>query len=178
LTLTKSFVEMHGGRLEARSDGLGLGSEFLVYLPTSCEERVAPTQPEQARQSAASHRRILIVDDSRSASFVLGKLLEKLGHEVRAAVGAASAMEIACSNWPDLVISDIAMPTIDGYEFARRLRKEPSLATLPLVALSGYGQDTDKQQSKEAGFDYHLVKPVSLETLTDLIASLPPLSLR
>ena len=112
------------------------------------------------------------MDDSRVAAFVFGKLLEKLGHEVRTADGAAAAPEIAGCGWPDLVISDIRMPTIDGYELARRLRKEPGLKELQLVALTGYGQEKDKQLSQKAGFNHHLVKPVSLEALTDLLSAL------
>ena len=118
-------------------------------------------------------RRILIVDDARAAGYVLGKLLERMGQQVRTATDAAAAMESVHAERPDLVISDIAMPKIDGYELARRLRKEPGLEGLLLVALTGYGQDSDKQRAKEAGFDYHLVKPVSLEALEDLLSSLP-----
>jgi PAS domain S-box-containing protein len=174
LTLTKSFVEMHGGRLEARSGGVGQGSEFLVRLPTTRDAPLPSMASSPRHKPSVSRRRILIVDDSRAAAFVLGKLLEKLGHEVRIADGAPSAIEIACCQWPELVISDIGMPTIDGYELARRLRKMPGLEELKLVALTGYGQEKDMQLSREAGFDHHLVKPISLDALQDMLASLPP----
>ena len=120
-----------------------------------------------------SRRRILIVDDTRAAGYVLGKLLETMGQQVRTATDAAAALEIVRRERPDLVISDIGMPDMDGYELARRLRKEPGLERLLLVALTGYGQDSDKERAKQSGFDYHLVKPVSLEALQGLLASLP-----
>jgi PAS domain S-box-containing protein len=175
LTLAKTFVEMHGGRIEARSDGPDRGSEFLVYLPMmgDSQRRSALTSPIRGSRTPVTRRRILIVDDARAAGYVLGKLLERMGQEVRTATDAAAALESVRAERPDLVISDIAMPKIDGYELAQRLRNEPDLEGLLLVALTGYGQDSDKQRAKEAGFDYHLVKPVSLEALEDLLASLP-----
>lgn len=174
LTLTKRFVEMHGGRIEAHSDGADQGSEFIVYLPmTRHSQRLpAPTPPLRSSQTSYSRRRILIVDDTRAAGYVLGRLLETMGQQVRTVIDAATAIESVRSERPDLVISDIGMPNIDGYELAQRLRNEPGLEGLLLVALTGYGQDSDKQRAKEAGFDYHLVKPVSLEALHGLLASL------
>ncbi len=177
LTLAKRLVEMHAGQIEARSPGLGLGSEFLVRLPLSTrpvEESEAssiPITPAEVRP--ISPRRVLVVDDTRAAAYILGKLLEAMGQQVQIADSAATAMQLARSERPDLIISDISMPNIDGYEFARMLRREPGLESLPLVAITGYGEEQDRQRTKEAGFDYHLVKPVSVSKLQELLASLP-----
>ncbi len=175
LTLAKTFIEMHGGRIEAHSDGPDLGSEFVVRLPMLLElaRRPAFTSSMPDSRTFAARRRILVVDDTKAAGYVLGKLLETMGQQVRTAHSAATALESIRQDRPDVVISDIGMPDIDGYELARRLRKEPGLEGLILVALTGYGQDRDKQRAKAAGFDYHLVKPVGLQALQDLLTSLP-----
>jgi CheY-like chemotaxis protein/nitrogen-specific signal transduction histidine kinase len=175
LTLAKSFVEMHGGRIEAQSAGPGKGSEFTVYLPLS---PIASSFTSQVKSPRASRvplprRRILVVDDTRAAQFILAKLLEAIGQDVKTAPDAAAAIRIVKAECPEVVISDIAMPHMDGYELARRLRQEAGLDGLVLIALTGYGQDSDRQLAKDAGFDHHLVKPVSLEALEDLLASLP-----
>jgi len=171
LTLTKSFVEMHGGRIEARSDGPGLGSEFVVRLPLSNETKRRAPAPIAAAPSAPTLRslRVLIVDDAQAAGFVLGKLLEKMGQQVTTATDPFTALEIARRDRPEIVISDIGMPLMDGYQLAENLRREPGLEKVPLVALTGYGQESDKERAKNAGFDFHLVKPVSLEMLRDLL---------
>jgi CheY-like chemotaxis protein len=166
---------MHGGEVAARSDGPGQGSEFLVRLPltqnTTQPEKAARTAP--ATFAALTSRRILIVDDARDAVFVVGRLLEKMGQRVTTANSAAVALEQIRREQPDLIISDIAMPLMAGYEFARRLRALPNGDEIVLVALTGYGQDSDRQEARAAGFDYHLVKPVSMEALDNLLRSLP-----
>ncbi|MCE9604353.1 MAG: response regulator [Planctomycetia bacterium] len=174
LTLTKTFVEMHGGHIEARSDGPGQGSEFVVRLPLPADGRQRPLAevPVSSSSPVLPSRRVLIVDDAPSAGYVLGKLLEKMGQRVTTANDALTALEIARQEKPEIVISDIGMPNIDGYQLAQRLRHEPGLEKIPLVALTGYGQESDKERAKNAGFDYHLVKPVSLETLQDLLTVL------
>jgi PAS domain S-box-containing protein len=175
LTLAKSLVQMHGGRIEAHSDGLGRGSEFVVHLPL-----IASSPPPIARaiSPTTSARslpawKVLIVDDVEAALYTLAELLANMGQRVRTAQDAASAIEQARRERPDLVISDIAMPNVDGYELAQLLRKEPGLEGVMLVALTGYGQDSDKHRAVQAGFDYHLVKPVTLETLEHLLRWLP-----
>ena len=174
LTLAKSLVEMHGGRIEAHSDGLGKGSNFVVTLPVTLHvpspAMRAPTT--QNRYAPLAKRRILVVDDMRDAGYVLGKLLESLGQQVQTVQDARAALECARREPPDVVISDIGMPNMDGYEFARRLRKEPGLEGVVLVALTGYGQEGDRRQVEEAGFDHHLIKPASIDALRELLASL------
>jgi CheY-like chemotaxis protein len=180
LTLAASLVHLHGGTIEAHSEGPGCGSEFTVRLPlvASGVPLAVPAKPLEAIKLPVPPRRVLVVDDTRDSAFILSKLLEILGHRVLTATSAAAALESARRQRPDVVISDIAMPDMDGYELARRLRREAGMEGVVLVALTGYGQDGDRQRAKEAGFDQHVVKPVSLETLQMLFASLsdPPAS--
>jgi PAS domain S-box-containing protein len=172
LSLVKEFVGMHGGRIEARSDGPGKGSEFIVRLPAKAETAVAgPTPaPEGPR---APRRRILVVDDNRDAAESLGMLLRIMGHEVCTAHGGAEGVERVAVFRPDVVLMDLGMPTMDGYEAARRMRVEPKGSEPFLVALSGWGADADRRRTHDAGFDRHLVKPVDTAVLTKIIAELP-----
>jgi PAS domain S-box-containing protein len=177
LALAKSLVQMHGGTIEATSGGAGCGSEFTVRLPLPKDARpvVVPTRVvEKATPSIQARRRILVVDDTESSAFVLGKLLETLGQQVTSVDDAHVALSLARTQIPHVVISDIAMPQMSGYELARRLRRESKLRDTVLVALSGFGQDSDRQMALDAGFDHYLVKPVSIEGLEGLLASLPP----
>lgn len=177
LALARKLVELHRGRIEVHSAGHGKGSEFVVWLPTAA---VSPQLPDPSRgpvvnrTSAPAPRKVLVVDDINAAAFVLSSLLTKLGHQVETARHAAAALEAVDQQRPDVVFSDIGMPEIDGYELAQRLRRMPEMERVVLVALTGYGQEKDRQKAVEAGFDYHLVKPVSLEALQDFLASLPP----
>jgi signal transduction histidine kinase len=174
LTLVRRLVEMHGGRIEARSPGPGRGSEFTVHLPIGKldAEGVAQPKPKQVRfMPGDSPRpfRVLVVDDHEDATASLGILLRLMGHDVRVANDGASAIEAACAFRPEVVLLDIGMPVMDGYEVARRLRREPSCDGTRLIALTGYGRDEDRQRSRDAGFDDHLVKPVDLESLRRLL---------
>ncbi len=152
-----------GGTLNARSDGLGLREE---------------TRPaSEARKPAESHphaRRILIVDDNRDAAGSLGLLLRLDGHEVREANNGPKAIVVASEFHPDLIFLDIAMPGMDGYQVATRLRANPELDDVRVIALSGYGTDQDRARSRAAGFDDHLVKPAEIGLLESILASLPP----
>jgi PAS domain S-box-containing protein len=176
LALARALVELHGGRIEAKSDGLGRGSEFIVRLPLApatlfrAERR---TNLPQSVGTARPARRVVVVDDTRAAVYTLARLLETMGQHVRTANNAATALELVRNERPDLVISDLAMPNMNGYELAQRLRQDPALSGLVLVALTGYGQESNRRQAKEAGFDYYLVKPVSLEALETMLDSLP-----
>ncbi len=176
LALAKSLVQMHGGRIEAHSAGPGTGSEFIVRLPlaedTARPRPKPPAAPVPAPQCELPVRRILVVDDTRAAAYTLGRLLEAMGQQVKVVFDGAEAVYIARSERPDIVISDVAMPGVDGYQLAQRLRREPQLSEMVLVALTGYGQDSDRREALEAGFDYHLIKPVDFHALRDLLASL------
>jgi PAS domain S-box-containing protein len=170
LSLVKSLVEMHGGTVEARSAGVGHGSEFVVRLPITAE---APTpQPVDDRTTTHAHR-ILVVDDSRDAAESLAMLLELTGNETHTAHDGLEAVETAARVRPDLVLLDIGLPKINGYEAARRIREQPWGKSLVLVALTGWGQDEDRQKAREAGFDGHMVKPVDTAALTKLLAEFP-----
>lgn len=174
LTLARKLVELHGGRLTAHSAGVGQGSEFVICLPLVPPQLPdAPLIADSNVVVTAIRRRILVVDDAQAAAFTLSKLLEKLGHTVVTATDGAAALQTVLNEHPDVVISDIGMPTMDGYQLARIVRSNPALADTVLVALSGYGQESDRRQAMEAGFDRHLVKPVSVAALRDVLASLP-----
>jgi PAS domain S-box-containing protein len=171
LTLVRRIVELHGGRVEAHSDGVGKGAEFEVRLPAvASAERAA--EPATAEASRGGSARVVVIEDNPDAAETLVMLLEVLGHRVRVFHDGPSALEAAAANPPDVMLVDIGLPGIDGYEVARRVRKQPELARVRLVALTGYGLDEDKRRSMAAGFDRHLVKPVDLRTLEDLVPRL------
>jgi signal transduction histidine kinase len=175
LTLVKRIVDLHGGAITAHSNGAGTGSAFIVRLPV-CREP-SPAQPQgrrtHARTATAIARRILVVDDERLSAASLRKLLELKGHEIRTAHDGLEAMEVAEAFRPDVVLLDIGLPKLNGYEVAQRVRREPWGRGLVLIALTGWGQETDRRRSQEAGFDHHLVKPVNPDALLQLLASLP-----
>jgi CheY-like chemotaxis protein len=165
------------GPIDADSGGAGRGSEFVVSLPLALSVSSVNLPSEAARHAAIATqpRRILVVDDTESSAYILGKLLESMCQHVTTADDAQAALKLARAQHPHVVISDIAMPGMDGCELARRLRSEPGLENVVLVAMTGYGQDNVRQRAQDAGFDYYLVKPASVEKLEDLLASLPPL---
>ena len=172
LALVKSIVETHHGTVEARSDGLGMGSEFVVRLPVAAERSTAEDQPLSSSVADAGSLRILVVDDSVDAANMSAVLLRASGHDVRVVHTGPAALELAHAFDPEVVLLDIGLPHMDGYEVARRFREEPRLANTLLVAVTGYGQDGDRQRSEAAGFDHHLVKPVDYATLMDLFAGI------
>lgn len=129
------------------------------------------THDDPAIKDGAKRRRILVVDDHRDAARVLGILLNSLGYDVETAHDGSQALAAVDSFKPDIVFCDIGLPKIDGYEVARRVRQRPDQDSIKLVALTGWGQDEDRQRTREAGFDHHLVKPVAVKTLRDLLAS-------
>ncbi|HEY7312421.1 MAG TPA: PAS domain-containing protein [Gemmataceae bacterium] len=178
LTLVKKLVELHGGTVEAHSAGPGRGSEFVVRLPAAPEGATAArggAGSEAAVSASVPSRRVLVVDDNVSAADSIALLLQLAGHEVRVAYDGPTALLITQAFRPRVVLLDIGMPGMDGYEVARRLRQQPRLQPLLLVALTGWGHDEDKRRSKEAGFDYHLVKPTKPEAVRQLLAD-PKLS--
>jgi signal transduction histidine kinase/CheY-like chemotaxis protein len=175
LTLVKRLVELHGGTVVARSTGPGRGSEFIVRLPTLPGAVAEPARPRAAVAPAAPRpARILVVDDNVDVADSLAALLKELGHDVRMAHAGPQALELAQDFRPEVVLLDIGLPGMDGYEVARRLRREPGPGGVLLVALSGYGQEEDRRRSREAGFDEHVVKPMKLATLQGLLGRLGP----
>jgi len=171
LALTRGLVEMHGGRIQAYSAGLGKGCTFTVRLPvaavTSVPRREGP-DPKRARDTTAC--RVLVVDDHPEVRESLAMLLELQGHEVATARDGLEAVEVAEQLRPDLVLLDLGMPRLDGYGACRRLREQAWGKDLKIVALTGWGQDGDRRQTKEAGFDHHLVKPVAPAALLEVVA--------
>jgi signal transduction histidine kinase/CheY-like chemotaxis protein len=160
LTLVRGLVELHGGRVEAFSAGLGNGSEFVVRLPVPAGPALLSNGREEAqRVERQAGKRILVVDDNVDAAESLALLLRLAGHEVWTTHDGPAALGLARELRPEVVLLDIGLPGMDGYEVARRLRQEPGLSGALLVAVSGYGQAEDRRRSREAGFDEHVVKP-------------------
>ena len=174
LTLVHNLVEMHGGSVEAHSDGLGHGSEFVVRLPVVPPASTPPPQTTVSETVATTGRRVLVVDDNQDSAESLAMLLGLMGHETRTAFDGVEAVEAAATFRPEVVLLDIGLPKLNGYEVARRIREQPWGKDVFLVALTGWGQDGDRRQAKAAGFNRHLVKPVDHETLAKLLAERPP----
>jgi CheY-like chemotaxis protein/two-component sensor histidine kinase len=172
LALVKSLVLLQGGRVDALSDGLGEGSEFVVYLPLLEPVVGVPAPAPAAYGPDASGLRVLVVDDNVDAAEMLATLLEMNGYEVRVEFDGASALATALREPPDVALLDIGLPDMDGHELARRLRAQPATAAAVLVALTGYGQAEDQQRAQQAGFDHHMVKPADLDRLLTLLASI------
>lgn len=172
LALVKALVELHGGTVTAHSPGPGQGSEFTVRLPALPASLEHPAGPVRRLPAlAGDSRRVLVVDDNVDAARSLAMLLTAWGHEASLAHDGPAALAEAARLAPDVVLLDIGLPRMDGYEVARRLRATPEGAGLLLIALTGYGQDEDRRRSREAGFDHHLVKPVDTDALRDLLGA-------
>jgi PAS domain S-box-containing protein len=171
LALVKGLVELHGGSIEARSDGPGRGSEFIVHLPLPIGTTAGADDEaaQHGRPAPRAGRRVLVADDNRDAADSLGLILGMGGHEVRVAHGGREALELAAAFRPDVVLLDIGMPDLNGYETARALRAAPGGERLELIALTGWGHPDDKRRAAEAGFDRHLTKPVDPGELEELL---------
>lgn len=168
LTLARMLVEMHGGTLEVTSPGLGLGSEFSIHLPMDpAVDSLVDTSPTSNRRSSRpmNRLRILIVEDLSAAAQSLAAVLRLWSHEVEVANDGFSGLERARAMLPDVILTDLGMPQMDGYHFAEEVRRLPGLNRVPLVAISGYGQAKDRQRSFEAGFERHLTKPINPDEL-------------
>jgi signal transduction histidine kinase len=173
LTIVRNLVQLHGGTVSAESDGMGKGSQFVVRLP------IAAPQPAQAADDANASRpwppgelgrRILVVDDNDDSAAMLAEALRLRGHDVRVAHDGPAALTVSAVFRPDVAFLDIGLPVMDGYELAVRLRQQPGLEALRLLALTGYGQESDGERSRAAGFDEHLVKPLDLRHLDRLLS--------
>jgi PAS domain S-box-containing protein len=174
LTLVRSLVQMHGGSVEARSAGAGQGSEFVVRLPTT--HALAPEANHKAGEAgllkggSAPKRKVLVIDDNRDQAESLGKLLSIMGHEVRLGYDGEEALRIALDFRPDVALLDLGLPKLNGCEVAKRMRSDPRVKDTLLLAQTGWGQEGDRQRTKEAGFDHHLLKPVDLVELKEILA--------
>ncbi|MEK6208403.1 MAG: ATP-binding protein [Chloroflexota bacterium] len=169
LTLVRRLVELHGGTVEALSDGPGKGTEFVVRLPLRLPPVADGAPPAVPVVAAGPRRRILVVDDNVDAAEALGELLRDYGHEVATAHDGSRALDHARLHRPDVVLLDISMPEMDGYEVAKRIRGELGLGDALLVALTGYGEDRHRRLAREAGFDQHVTKPVDASKLEELL---------
>jgi PAS domain S-box-containing protein len=170
LALVSGLTELHGGTVEAKSEGLGYGSEFVVSLPVNTVDVVAmPAADEHV--PAPIGQRVLIADDNQDAADSLAMYLEMAGHDVRVVHDGRSALSVAQAFRPDTALLDIGMPQLNGYEVAQALRQEPWGASITLIALTGWGQEDDRQRAIDAGFDRHLTKPVDPDALVSLITS-------
>jgi CheY-like chemotaxis protein len=170
LTLVRRLTEMHGGSVEARSEGPGQGSEFRVRLPLAPGRASDSPATSGQEPAAGSHlpQRILIVDDNPDAVSSLKVVLTTMGYEVRTAQDGPHALEAAEDFRPQVILLDIGLPKLSGYEVARKIRDQPWGRSILLVATTGWGQLDDRQRARQAGFDHHLVKPVDSATLDEL----------
>jgi PAS domain S-box-containing protein len=181
LTLVQTLVELHGGTVVAYSDGLGRGSEFTIrFLPWTADQVLTPAPDQVERLSQAGlppeyrrTRRILIIDDNADSARGLSRLLKCQGHSVVISTESRPGLDLALSLKPDILLLDIGLPGMDGYELARHMRLDPGLQNATIIAVSGYGQDEDRRRSKDAGFDHHFVKPVDLDGLIEIIEACP-----
>jgi CheY-like chemotaxis protein len=172
LALVKGLVGLHGGSVEARSEGLGRGSEFVVRMPTGAAESPASIITDKAPPPREG-RRILLADDNLDAANSLAMILQMGGHVVRVAHDGRAALSAAQVFRPDTVLLDIGMPQLSGYDVAKALRQEPWGAGILLIATTGWGQDSDRQRAIEAGFDHHLTKPIDPDDLVALLSRAP-----
>ncbi|MGH8179104.1 MAG: hybrid sensor histidine kinase/response regulator [Steroidobacter sp.] len=173
LSLARHLVELHGGDIEARSAGLGCGSEFVVRLPVNAQAPAALAAPRRISPPAPP-RRVLLADDNVDFAAGLAAILRERGHEVTLLNDGASALAAATQNAPEFAFLDIGLPGLNGYDLARRLREQPQTACTVLTAVTGWGQQSDRELAKQAGFDCHLVKPVDFEQVDQILAGDPP----
>jgi CheY-like chemotaxis protein len=173
LSIVRSIVILHGGEVSAKSDGPGRGSEFSVRLPlhTAGAEPLAREAAPNGTPRAASSRRVLVVDDNADGAEMLALALEGLGHATAVAHDGPQALELARDLLPDVALLDIGLPEMDGFELARRLQSELGDRAPVMIAVTGYGQASDRARTREAGFAHHLVKPIDLDELGTLVAA-------
>jgi signal transduction histidine kinase len=172
LALSRGLIEMHGGRIEAFSEGPGKGSEFIIRLPRSTAAVVEPQrQPAAAERRDARQLRVLVVDDSVDSAESMAIILEMSGHDVRKAHNGPDALRTASDYRPDVVLMDIGMPGMSGHEVAQKMRETSATRDVVLIAMTGYGRQVDRDQSRAAGFDHHLVKPLDFDKLNEVLTA-------
>jgi len=171
LTLVKTLVELHGGSIEAHSDGIGHGSEFVICLP-ALGDMILPVATEPAPDRPSQARRVLIVDDNRDAASSLALVLKLTGHTTRTGFDGEQAVAMAATFRPDVLLLDIGLPKMNGYDACREIRQQPHGKEILMVALTGWGNEEDQIKSRAAGFDHHLMKPVDHAVLARLLADL------
>jgi signal transduction histidine kinase/ActR/RegA family two-component response regulator len=174
LALVQRLVEMHGGTVAA-SSALGQGSEFVLRLPMVPPPQPQPPSPPEKAQPTGPCLRVLVVDDNVDTVTTLAMLVQESGHEVRTAYDGSAVLEAALDYRPNVVLLDIGLPGLDGFEVAKLLRRQPALQHAVLVAMTGYGRESDRQRSREAGFDHHLVKPGDFGKVLQILAAVPEL---
>ncbi len=172
LSLVRVLVEMHGGGVEARSGGPGEGSEFVVRLPALLGKLDHGIRTTSAQRSCEAKYRILVVDDNRDTTDSLAMILEMMGSETRTAYDGEEAVAAAFEFQPDVILLDLDLPKLNGHEVCRRIRKQTKGKDLVIIAQTGFGQAQDRQRTHEAGFDYHIVKPLDPDTLMELLDEL------
>ena len=171
LTLVQRLVKLHGGSVEARSDGIGHGSEFIVRLPIIPVPVAIPPPPVLTPSAPETSRRMLIVDDNEDSARSMEMLQRRRNYETRTAFTGPDAVAAAAEFAPEVVLLDLGLPGMDGFEVARRLRAMPTLAGAFLIAMSGYGSDKDRAEARDAGFDEYLIKPINLDLLRERLRS-------
>ncbi len=176
LTLVKNLVELHGGTVRAYSDGINQGSQFVVTLPrmnlNQSHEANDPGQPGANCSRPKESHRILVVDDTQASGRMLSLLLKSLGQQTELCFDGQSALAVVDPFQPELIFLDIAMPGMNGYEVARQLKNDPATSHIVLVAMTGYGQESDRLRAFAAGFNHHMVKPANMEALSRVIVDL------
>lgn len=175
LSVTRSLVKLHGGSIEAQSQGLGFGSELIVTLPLAVQpvEALAPGPSRQRPHHPGQPIRVLVADDNKDSADGLALLIDLAGHQVRAVYGGRQALAVGAEFRPEVVILDIGMPDLDGYEVARQIREASWGKHLTLIAITGWGGEADRRRAEAAGFDHHRTKPLDFELLEPLIAAKP-----
>ena len=175
LTLVKNLVDLHGGSVQAHSEGVNRGSVFIVRLPLMTQAPLQAAQPETEPGPAQERKKLLIVDDNRMQATSLSMLLELDGHEVKTANDGPEALAVLADFVPDYALIDIGLPHgVSGYDVARQIREQPRFARTVLIAQTGWGRDEDRERSRDAGFDYHLVKPIDHDRLHRIIDGKEP----
>jgi CheY-like chemotaxis protein/two-component sensor histidine kinase len=169
LAIVRSLVQAHGGTVKAESPGKGRGSTFTVTLPAAGATRPAPAVPDAPSRAAASGHRLLLVDDNEDAALLLGDSLRALGHLVEVAHNGPSALTVVEQFKPGVALLDLGLPVMDGFELGERLRADPDLQGIVLIAVTGYAQELDRRRSTASGFDAHVAKPIDVHELDRLI---------